>query len=156
MGSENLSEAMRIEKLLCFSLYASSRAMTDLYRPLLEEHGITYPQYLVLVDLWEHGKRSVKEIGEILRLDSGTLSPLLKRLEASGMIRRVRRAEDERVVDVELTESGRQLKKQGVKVLQAVAAQVGLPPKEVESLLSRLHQLLGKLSTAADAHSADR
>lgn len=139
---------MRIEKLLCFSLYASSRAMTDLYRPLLEEHGLTYPQYLVMVDLWEHGKRSVKDIGETLRLDSGTLSPLLKRLETSGHIARVRRTDDERVVDIELTDQGRQLRKLCAKVLQSVATRLGLPAKEVETLLGQLHHLLSKLTDA--------
>jgi DNA-binding MarR family transcriptional regulator len=147
--AELTSDAMRIQKLLCFSLYAASRAMTDLYRPLLDEHGLTYPQYLVLVELWEHGPRSVNEIGESLCLDSGTLSPLLKRLEASGRIRRTRRAEDERVVDVDLTEKGRQLKKHGLKVLQAVAGQVGLSKREFDALLASLHDLRETLSRAA-------
>lgn len=145
MGGADQDE-LKIGKLLCFSLYAASRAMTDIYRPLLEEHGLTYPQYLVMVDLWEHGKRSIKEIGETLYLDSGTLSPLLKRLEATGYLKRVRRAEDERVVDIELTPKGQQLKKQGEKVLEAVGCSVGLSQKELDALMTRLRQLLGKLT----------
>src|SRR5258708_1232460 len=100
------SEMFQVEKQLCFVLYEASRATIDIYRPLLEELGITYPQYLVLLILWERGTCSVKEIGQVLHLDSGTLSPLLKRLEAAGFLTRQRRANDERVVDISLTSDG--------------------------------------------------
>src|SRR4051794_5484100 len=94
----------RIDDMLCFALYATSRATLDIYRPLLDEMGLTYPQYLVMLILWERGACSVKDIGNLLHLDSGTLSPLLKRLEAAGFIKRRRRTDDERVVDISLTE----------------------------------------------------
>src|SRR5579885_1180591 len=107
-----LGEIFKLDKQLCFALYEASRATIDLYRPLLDELGITYPQYLVLLILWERGTCSVKELGGLLHLDSGTLSPLLKRLEATGFIKRQRRAADERVVDISLTETGQALKSQ--------------------------------------------
>lgn len=93
-------EALKLDNQLCFALYEASRATINIYRPLLDELGITYPQYLVLLILWERGTCSVKEIGTFLHLDSGTLSPLLKRLEAASFIKRQRRANDERVVDI--------------------------------------------------------
>ena len=91
-------DALALDDQLCFALYAASRAMTARYRPLLDAVGLTYPQYLVMVVLWDEGPSTVRELGERLRLDSGTLSPLLKRLEGSGLVARERRADDERSV----------------------------------------------------------
>lgn len=108
-----------LDMQLCFALYEASRATIDIYRPFLDEIGITYPQYLVLLILWERGTCSVKEIGQLLHLDSGTLSPLLKRLEAAGFVHRQRRPTDERIVDISLSE-------QGLAIRERVAA---LPEK---------------------------
>ncbi|GER90751.1 MarR family transcriptional regulator [Dictyobacter vulcani] len=136
-----------ISDMLCFALYSASRAAMDVYRPLLDELGLTYPQYLVMMVLWEHETCSVKEIGQILHLDSGTLSPLLKRLEGIGFISRQRRASDERVVDIGLTESGRALQTQASKVPEQISCQYGIEFDEYRELLSRLKKLTNHLST---------
>lgn len=98
--------SLQLQDQLCFALYAASRAVTARYRPLLDELGLTYPQYLVMLVLWERADVSVRELGGALQLESSTLSPLLKRLEANGLVRRERRADDERSVSVRLTEAG--------------------------------------------------
>jgi DNA-binding MarR family transcriptional regulator len=102
---------MSLDQHLCFALYSASRAMTAAYRPVLTEMNLTYPQYLVLLVLWEEGRVTVGQLGERLQLDSGTLSPLLKRLEANGFVRRERSSVDERLVDVTLTDAGRKLER---------------------------------------------
>src|SRR5256885_8468672 len=101
-----LSEPIELDQLVCFALYAASRAVIHAYRPMLDEVGLTYPQYLVLLVLWQRGPQPVKGLGTALQLDSGTLSPLLKRLEAAGLVRRDRQAGDERSVLVTLTPAG--------------------------------------------------
>lgn len=100
------NELLKLENQLCFSLYASTRQMTKIYRPLLKELNITYPQYLTLLVLWEVQTISVKSLGERLFLDSGTLTPMLKRMEENGLITRVRSTSDERVVEISLTKKG--------------------------------------------------
>ncbi len=141
----------KIDDMLCFALYAASRASMDVYRPLLEELGLTYPQYLVLIVLWERGVCSVKEIGYILHLDSGTLSPLLKRLEGAGFIKRQRRAQDERVVDISLTEQGHALRERASDVPMKVSCRYGSELEEVGELLERLKKLTERLSTPLPA-----
>ena len=107
MKAPNVSpDAPRLNRQLCFAMYSASRAATAAYRPMLDELGLTYPQYLVMLVLWEEQPRSVRELGEELGLDSGTLSPLLKRLEALGLVERRRSAADERRVEVFLTDAG--------------------------------------------------
>src|SRR5436305_13731373 len=106
-----MAEPVDLDRLVCFALYAASRAVINAYRPLLDEVGLTYPQYLVLLVLWQRGPQPVKNLGAALHLDSGTLSPLLKRLESAGLVRRERRAEDERSVLVTLTDAGRELER---------------------------------------------
>src|SRR5215831_12823664 len=101
--------ALRLDRQICFLLYGASRAITQLYQPLLGPLGITYPQYLVMLVLWEEGKVSVGRLCDRLYLDSGTLTPLVKRLEAAGLVRRERSTADARVVDVELTTAGKRL-----------------------------------------------
>lgn len=127
--------------MLCFELHAASRAMTAVYRPLLGELGLTYPQYLVMILLWEREPRRVNELGSELELDSGTLSPLLKRLEAAGLILRRRRKEDERELEVTLTGTGRDLSDRARKVPAAVEEATGLAPGEMEELVGRLSSL---------------
>ena len=137
------------DEMVCFELYAASRAMTAVYRPLLDGLGLTYPQYLVMVLLWEREPRLVKELGQALELDSGTLSPLLKRLEASGLVRRRRRAEDEREVEVALTEAGRALQDRAKDVPRAIECATGLSAEEIGDLRQRLAVVRSSLRRAS-------
>ena len=113
--------ALQLDNQLCFALYSASLAMTKLYKPLLDPLGLTYPQYLVMLVLWEHETLSVSDLGERLFLDSGTLTPLLKRMEAADLVQRTRSARDERRVDITLTPAGRKLKAGATKVFACVA-----------------------------------
>ncbi len=130
-----------LEEQACFALYAASRAVTDTYRPLLGELGLTYPQYLVLLVLWESDSRPVKEIGEALHLDYGTLSPLLKRLEANGMVTRARLATDERTVVISLTEEGRAVRTRAAGIPSAIGCALGLEDAERRQLIDTLRRL---------------
>lgn len=138
-------EMLKLENQLCFALYEASRATIDIYRPLLEGLGITYPQYLVLLILWERGMSSIKEIGTLLHLDSGTLSPLLKRLEASGLILRRRRAADERVVDILLTDKGLALQQRACSLPEKFYGELDLSFDDYLILLTRLKKLTAQL-----------
>ncbi|KOX06927.1 MarR family transcriptional regulator [Micromonospora sp. NRRL B-16802] len=131
---------MLLRRQVCFALYAASRALTDVYRPILDEFGLTYPQYLVLLVLWERpdDAPTVSELGGELRLDSGTLSPLLKRLETAGLVARRRSARDERRVEVGLTEQGRVLREQLCDVPLRVAQATGLSLDELVALRDTL------------------
>jgi DNA-binding MarR family transcriptional regulator len=144
--SEGLHGSGKIDDMLCFALYAAARATIDVYRPLLEEVGLTYPQYLVMIVLWERATCSVKEIGAILHLDSGTLSPLLKRLEGAGFIKRQRRMQDERVVDISLTAEGQALRARAADVPVKVSCRYGIEFDEYIELLERLKNLTTRLS----------
>ena len=139
-------EALLLDNQLCFALYSASLAMTKLYKPLLEELGLTYPQYLVMLVLWERDGLMVSELGQRLSLDSGTLTPLLKRLEASGLVSRMRDVADERRVHIHLTAAGRKLKARAAKVPGCVlaASQCSLP--EVLQLTERLRSLRDRLA----------
>jgi MarR family transcriptional regulator, organic hydroperoxide resistance regulator len=136
---------------LCFTLYAASRSVSGLYRPVLEEFGLTYPQYVVMLALWERSGVSVKELGAVLHLDYGTLSPLLKRLEAQGLLRRERRADDERSVLVELTDTGRDLRDLARDVPDRVGEAMGLSDEEFEIVRSLLLRLTTNVQQAAAA-----
>jgi len=149
-GSRTQSEALALHNQLCFALYASSRAMTNFYRPMLDALGVTYPQYLVLLVLWEHEPQTVKDLGRLLYLDSGTLSPLLKRLEAAGLITRSRAAEDERAVKVSLTPRGWQLKERAMSFPDQIEQKVGLSADEFTRLHRLLQQVLVNLITLDD------
>lgn len=147
------NDKFKLENYLCFALYEASRATIDIYRPLLDELGITYPQYLVLLILWERGTCSVKEIGNLLHLDSGTLSPLLKRLEATGFINRQRRIQDERVVDISLTAEGIRLRERASSVPDKFFCELNLPLEEYVALLTRLKKLTAQLYAKESAQS---
>ena len=141
----NADQALRLDNQLCFALYSASLAMTKLYKPLLDELGLTYPQYLVMLVLWEGDGLMVSELGQRLCLDSGTLTPLLKRLESTGLVSRMRDAEDERRVRIQLTAAGRKLKARAAKVPGCVlaASQCSIPEllqltKQVRTLRERL------------------
>ena len=142
------SDWLRLDQQLCFALYSASLAMTKLYKPLLEPLGLTYPQYLALLVLWQDDGLTVSQLGERLHLDSGTLTPLLKRLEGAGLVQRLRDAQDERRVRVQLTAAGRALKKQAARVPEAVACASGCALDELAALTTRLRSLHGQLSNA--------
>ncbi|MEU9557579.1 MarR family winged helix-turn-helix transcriptional regulator [Streptomyces fumanus] len=122
--------SLLLQDQLCFALYAASRSVTARYRPLLEELGLTYPQYLVMLVLWDQDSVSVRELGTALQLESSTLSPLLKRLEASGLIHRERRSDDERSVAVRLTQAGTDLREKARTVPLAIGEAMGLTPEQ--------------------------
>ncbi|MFF7436736.1 MarR family transcriptional regulator [Streptomyces sp. NPDC008122] len=136
---------LRLDHQICFSLHAATRAFNGVYREALKELGLTYPQYLVMLVLWEHGELPVKGIGERLRLDSGTLSPLLKRLEAAGHVERRRSPEDERSVTVRLTADGTALREKALAVPRRIAAATGLEVAEIVDLRERLDALAARL-----------
>ncbi|OON78015.1 MarR family winged helix-turn-helix transcriptional regulator [Streptomyces tsukubensis] len=145
MGDDEL---LSLDRQICFSLNAASRAFGGVYRVALKELGLTYSQYLVMLVLWEDGELPVKRIGERLRLDSGTLSPLLKRLEAAGLVRRERGVEDERSVSVRLTDEGAELKARAARVPRSIAAATGLSVDEIDDLRERLARLTEALDSA--------
>ena len=138
-----------LHRQVCFSLYSASRAATAVYRPLLDQLGLTYPQYLVLMVLWEDDGVTVRDLGRSLELDSGTLSPLLKRLEAAGLLQRRRSAADERRVEVHLTDNGRALREKAQDLPQQVAKAAGLEPEELRTLQETLAKVTAALRAAA-------
>ncbi|MCL6674198.1 MarR family transcriptional regulator [Streptomyces panaciradicis] len=140
---------LRLDQQICFSLHAASRAFGGLYRVVLKDLGLTYPQYLVMLVLWEHGDLPVKKLGEHLRLDSGTLSPLLKRLEAAGLVRRERSTRDERSVEVRLTEEGSALRERALEVPRRIVTATSFDVDEIRALRARLDDLTTALDEAA-------
>ncbi|MFF9017367.1 MarR family winged helix-turn-helix transcriptional regulator [Streptomyces sp. NPDC014870] len=147
-GTDLDAEFLRLDHQICFSLHAATRAFNGVYRAALKELGLTYPQYLVMLVLWEHGELPVKRIGEHLRLDSGTLSPLLKRLEAAGYVERRRSPEDERSVTARPTEAGAALREQALGVPRRIAAATGLDLGEIGALRAQLNALAARLDAA--------
>ncbi|WP_433258843.1 MarR family winged helix-turn-helix transcriptional regulator [Streptosporangium sp. CA-135522] len=139
---------MLLEDQVCFDLHAASRALDGVYRRELRELGLTYPQYLAMMVLWERQPVTVKELGAALRLDSGTLSPLLKRLEAAGLVRRERSAADERSVLVRLTPAGAELRRRALEVPGRILDATGLDPAELIDLQSTLRRLTAALDEA--------
>jgi DNA-binding MarR family transcriptional regulator len=137
---------LQLDRQLCFALYSASLAMTKLYKPLLEPLHLTYPQYLVMLVLWEGDGITVSQLGERVALDSGTLTPLLKRLEASNLVRRLRDAADERRVLLELTPAGRALKAKAITVPEDVARASGCALDELASLTVRLKALRDQIT----------
>ncbi|MFI1353460.1 MarR family winged helix-turn-helix transcriptional regulator [Streptomyces sp. NPDC020898] len=140
---------LRLDQQICFSLNAASRAFNGVYRVVLKDLGLTYPQYLVMLVLWEHGRLPVKKVGEHLRLDSGTLSPLLKRLETAGLVRRERSARDERSVEVRATEEGLALRERALQVPRRIVAATSFDVEEIRALRARLDELTVALDAAA-------
>ncbi|MFC7345016.1 MarR family winged helix-turn-helix transcriptional regulator [Saccharopolyspora griseoalba] len=145
-----------LDRQLCFALYNASRAFTNLYRPLLEDLGLTYPQYLVMLVLWERESLTVKELGAALRLDSGTLSPLLKRLQARGLLVRHRSEEDERSVAVAITDEGRDLRQRARGIPERVISATGMEIADAVELRSTLHELTAALDAAAKRETEER
>ncbi|MFD4295282.1 MarR family winged helix-turn-helix transcriptional regulator [Rhodococcus sp. NPDC058505] len=143
-------DPLALDRQVCFALAVANRAVLSVYRPLLEPMGLTHPQYLVMLALWGDAPMSVKSIGAALQLDSATLSPLLKRLEASGLITRTRSAEDERALVVDLTDAGRALRADAERIPPAVVAALGVGLPQLEEL----HRVLTGINTAALAAGA--
>ncbi|RYF15873.1 MAG: MarR family transcriptional regulator [Comamonadaceae bacterium] len=144
--SPSADAALLLDNQLCFALYSASLAMTKLYKPLLEELGLTYPQYLVMLVLWERDGLMVSELGQRLSLDSGTLTPLLKRLEAAGLVSRLRDVADERRVHVHLTAAGRRLKVRAARVPACVLAASQCSLEEIRQLTAQVHALRERLA----------
>ncbi|WP_405995050.1 MarR family winged helix-turn-helix transcriptional regulator [Streptomyces sp. NBC_00986] len=140
-AAEPAEGSLLLDDQLCFVLYAASRAVTARYRPLLEELGLTYPQYLVMLVLWEQDSISVRDLGAALQLESSTLSPLLKRLEANGLLRRERRRDDERSVAIRLTDTGERMREQAAAVPLAIGDAMGLTPAQ-DALAKQLLRLI--------------
>ncbi|NEA62207.1 MarR family transcriptional regulator [Streptomyces sp. SID12488] len=149
MSATSAEDFLRLDQQICFSLNAASRAFNGVYRVVLKDLGLTYPQYLVMLVLWEHGQLPVKKVGEHLRLDSGTLSPLLKRLETAGLVRRERSARDERSVEVRATEEGLALRERAVQVPRRIVAATSFDVDEIRALRARLDELTVALDAAA-------
>ena len=144
---------MPIEDYLCMALYTASRAVTGLYRPLLDELGLTYPQYLVMRLLWQRGALPVKDIAAVLQLDYGTLSPLLKRLEAAGLVDRSRRPDDERSVQIALTEAGAAMRSDAKAIPGPIKCTLGLEDSVATDLHTTLRQLTDSINGAPPAGS---
>ncbi|MFE1644405.1 MarR family winged helix-turn-helix transcriptional regulator [Microbacterium sp. P01] len=140
------------DDMVCFSLYAATRATTQTYRALLEPWGLTYPQYLVLVTLWMEGQQTVSSLGEHLQLDSGTLSPLLRRMEQSGLVHRDRRSQDERIVTIALSDRGAELRAELRHIPARIAAGMGISDEaSAHALIATLQNLTAAMHAAAPA-----
>jgi MarR family transcriptional regulator, organic hydroperoxide resistance regulator len=140
-------DPLALERQVCFALSIASRSVLSVYRPVLEPMGLTHPQYLVMLALWGESPLSVKDLGRLLHLDSPTLSPLLKRLEAAGYITRSRSTTDERVLQIELTQRGRALRAKAEKVPATIVAKLGIDLADLEALQVALTRVIA----AADA-----
>ena len=149
-----MKDALRLDDQLCFALYAASRAVTAAYQPLLAPLGLTYPQYLVMLVLWEEDGPSIKHLGARLHLDSGTLTPLLKRLEAQGLVRRARDAGDERLVRIHLTPAGKKLERRAADVPRQLACRSGLSLAHTARLREELRQLTHTVRAADPVQEA--
>lgn len=138
-------ETLKLDNQICFAFYACSREITKLYRPILEELDLTYTQYVTMLALWEQDHVTVTALGNKLYLDSGTLTPLLKKLEAAGHITRTRDRNDERSVLVELTKQGKALKEKAVGIPAQLACKIDAKPEEAALLLDQMHDFLHKI-----------
>lgn len=136
-------DTLKLENQLCFPLYASAKEVVRLYKPFLDEIGLTYTQYIAMLALWERDGLSVKELGEQLYLDSGTLTPLLKKMESQGLVRRSRNARDERSVTITLNEQGKALRERAVSIPERLGACLPLTAEEAKTLYRLLYKVLG-------------
>ena len=145
---------LALDAQLCFAVYSAAHALNRTYKPLLDPYGLTYPQYIALMTLWEEDERTVKALGARLGLDSGTLSPLLKRLEGAGYIRRARDRNDERQVLITLTDKGRAMKHEAVAIRLAIGKATGCSLDTLQALTADLQTLAGRLDTGATQDDA--
>lgn len=159
-ASDDRFATLHLDRQLCFSLYALTNRMLALYRPLLAAVGLTYPQMLVMMSLWERDRQGLSEIGARLMLDSGTLSPLLKRLESAGLVRRTRRRRDERTLEISLTAEGHALRERLLSVRSRVMVSLGLANDQIERIRQDLDELMSHAVAAEtgdiDASIAER
>ncbi len=140
--TEDAPDLLRLEDQVCFALAIASRSVIGIYRPILEPYGLTHPQYLVMLALWERSPRSVKDLAAELRLEPATLSPLLKRLEATGLVTRTRNDRDERMLDVALTVDGLRLREEARSIPPRVIDRLGLSIEEIEALRRSLWRVI--------------
>ncbi|MEV0666016.1 MarR family winged helix-turn-helix transcriptional regulator [Actinomadura luteofluorescens] len=138
----DIANPLALENQVCFALVVASRTVLAHYRPILEPMGLTHPQYLVMLALWEHRQLSVKELGALLQLDPGTLSPLLKRLEAADLIRRERDSRDERLLAVTVTPAGQALREQAEKIPATIMKRLGMSMEELQDLHGTLTRVI--------------
>jgi MarR family transcriptional regulator, organic hydroperoxide resistance regulator len=136
------ADALALERQVCFALSVAARNVVAVYRPVLEPLGLTHPQYLVMLALWQHGQLSVKDLSGLLQLDPGTLSPLLKRLEAAGLLRRERDPRDQRNLALSLTAEGQALRAEAEKIPAGIVERLGMPLEELMSLHGALTQVI--------------
>ncbi|WP_029432115.1 MarR family winged helix-turn-helix transcriptional regulator [Blastococcus sp. URHD0036] len=144
-GADVLDDPLALERQVCFALSVAARTVVSVYRPWLEPMGLTHPQYLVMLALWQHGPLALKDLSRMLQLDPGTLSPLVKRLEAAGYVRRDRDARDERNLAIALTDPGRALRERAERIPEGIVASLGLPVAD----LVALQQALTRVNAAA-------
>ncbi|GAA0802876.1 MarR family winged helix-turn-helix transcriptional regulator [Spirilliplanes yamanashiensis] len=145
------ADPLALEEQVCFALSVAARGVVAVYRPLLEPMGLTHPQYLVMLALWQHAPLSVRHLSRLLQLDPGTLSPLLKRLEAIGYLRRERDPADERSLAVTLTDAGRRLRADAEKIPPAVVERLGMPVEELRTLHAALTRVIAAAKGGAPA-----
>ena len=136
------TDPLALDRQVCFALATANRSVINLYRPVLEAIGLTHPQYLVMLALWERSPRTVRDLGEALMLEPATLSPLLKRLEAADLLTRTRNAADDRALDIELTAEGRALRSRAEAVPGTIVERLGMPVAELESMRDSLARLI--------------
>ncbi len=146
-----IDDPLALDRQICFALAATSRSVVALYRPVLEPLGLTHPQYLVMLALWETSPLRVREIADALHLDSATLSPLLKRLESAGHIERIRNPDDDRALQITLTAQGRALRARAELVPRTILERLDMPVSELEELRDRLVALLDRTDRVANA-----
>ncbi|MFC3694742.1 MarR family winged helix-turn-helix transcriptional regulator [Chenggangzhangella methanolivorans] len=144
-SSPDKYDTLRLENQLCFGLYAAAHAMNRAYRVALGPLGLTYPQYLTMLALWEIDRQSVSELGQRLRLDSGTLTPVLKRLESAGLVRRSRNRADEREVEISLTDRGSAMRDEALGVRETIVCRLGMGDDEIRNLRRDMGKLLERL-----------
>ncbi|OKJ37518.1 MarR family transcriptional regulator [Micromonospora sp. TSRI0369] len=147
-------DPLALEQQVCFALSVAARGVVAVYRPLLEPMGLTHPQYLVMLALWQHAPLSVRDLSRLLQLDPGTLSPLLKRLEAAGYVRRERDAADERSLAVTLTAAGQALRAQAERIPPAIVQRLGLPLADLRHLHTALTEVIAAANRAAAVGAA--
>jgi MarR family transcriptional regulator, organic hydroperoxide resistance regulator len=150
-----VKDPLALDRQVCFALSIASRSVLNVYRPLLEPMGLTHPQYLVMLALWERSRLSVKDLGGLLELDSATLSPMVKRLETAGLVVRTRSQDDERIVVIELTESGRDLRKQAERIPPTIVGRLGIELAELEALHGSLTKLIAAAQHASQLEYPD-
>ncbi len=144
MDHKEIAEQIKLDVLLCFSAYSLSHAFSRFYRPMLDKLGLTYPQFVTMMVLWEHGKITMKALSDLVMLESNTLTPLLKKLEAAGLVKRTRNRDDERVLDIEITEAGLKLKSDG----QMAAVELAMASGEDLDGVIEMQQRMAKMRDA--------